>query len=100
MQGTFIILTEKQFHEITSKLDQILGLLKEPSAADYKRLGKWIKKADALELLGVSESTLQKYRFDGMLNFSQIGNKIYIDGESIEDMLERNSVKAMGRQRR
>lgn len=97
MQGTFIILTEDQFQKITSTLDQILGLLQEPPEADYKRLGKWVKKEDALEILGVSVSTLQKYRFDGKINFSQIGNKIYIDLESIEDMLERNSVKATGR---
>jgi len=51
---------------------------------------KWIKDAEAMELLGItSKSTLQKYRDEGKLRFSQMSKKIILyDRESINEFIE------------
>ena len=43
-----------------------------------------------MEFLDVSRSTLKRYRLDGKLPYSKIGQKIYYRLEDIREMLEEN----------
>jgi len=51
---------------------------------------QWVTNRDAVDLLGVSKNTLQRYRNDGKIAFSQEGQKIWYRKSDIEDMLCRN----------
>lgn len=53
----------------------------------------WIRDDEAMSLLGItSKSTLQKYRDEGQIRYSQIGRKVILyDRESILEFLERNA---------
>jgi len=51
---------------------------------------KWIKDTDAMALLGItSKSTLQKYRDEGKIRFSQMSKKIILyDRDSVNKYIE------------
>lgn len=54
---------------------------------------KWIQTEEAMDLLGISsKTTLQKFRDEGRIRFSQPERKIILyDRDSINDYLESNS---------
>jgi len=45
---------------------------------------------DLAKLLRVSKRTLQNWRDEGLIDFSQIGSKIYYTQEAVQLMLEEN----------
>ncbi|WP_212768220.1 helix-turn-helix domain-containing protein [Larkinella sp. C7] len=44
--------------------------------------------------LHVSKRTLQNWRDDGLIEFSQIGHKIYYTEKAVNQMLEKSKVKS------
>jgi excisionase family DNA binding protein len=54
----------------------------------------WLDIQEACQLLKISKRTLQSYRDNGILPFSQIGGKIYFRASDIESHLNRHYVKA------
>lgn len=50
----------------------------------------WVTNKVAMELLGVSQRTMQTWRDDGLLGFSQVGNKIYYSQDDLNRMLQRH----------
>lgn len=46
-----------------------------------------------LEILGVKESTLRKYRDDGFLGYSKLGDKIWYTSKQLEDFLNHPKIK-------
>ena len=54
----------------------------------------WLDIQEACQLLKISKRTLQAYRDNGILAFSQIGGKIYFRASDIESHLNRHYVKA------
>lgn len=61
---------------------------------------KWINQQTACEWLGVSRSWLTKNRAALSINFSYLGNQraLMYDRESIEKVLEKNSVENLIRE--
>jgi MerR family transcriptional regulator, repressor of the yfmOP operon len=57
-------------------------------------LNLWLTSDEVCHLLGISKRTLQNYRNNGILPFSQIGRKIYYKASDIDDYLERHYIKA------
>lgn len=53
----------------------------------------WMSHKQALALLDVSPRTVQSWRDDGLLGFSQLGKKIYYSHEDIDLMLRRHHHK-------
>jgi hypothetical protein len=49
---------------------------------------------DACEFLKVSKRTLQRYRDEGLLSFTQVSGKIMFQGTDIEAFLNGNRVEA------
>ena len=59
----------------------------------------WLDIQETCQLLKISKRTLQSYRDNGILPFSQIGGKIYFRSIDIEDHLQRHYVKAINNKR-
>lgn len=61
------------------------------------RNSKWVSKEDAMALLGVtSHTTLQRYRDERRIRFTQPDKKVILyDRESIEEFLSRNAIDPM-----
>jgi hypothetical protein len=75
---------------LNQKLDQSK---KEPLT------GVWLDNQETCQVLKISKRTLQVYRDNGLLPYSQVGGKIYFRITDIEDHLQRHYVKASNRKR-
>lgn len=55
-----------------------------------KCLQEWLDNQDVCEILGISKRTLQTYRDNGTLAFSQIGHKMYYRREDVKKLMDGN----------
>ncbi len=51
---------------------------------------EWISNRDARSLLGLSKTTLQRYRQDGTLPYTLLGANVYYKKTDVNKILERN----------
>lgn len=51
---------------------------------------KWVTNKVAMQLLDACPRTMQNWRDDGVIGFSQVGNKIYYSQEDLDLMLQRH----------
>jgi excisionase family DNA binding protein len=54
---------------------------------------EWLDNNEAAELLKVTKRTLQNWRDEGLIGFSQVGSKIYYNREDIDRMLLKHHKK-------
>lgn len=84
-----ITITTEAFQAIIDKLDKIndrMNLQKPvPMLND-----RWLDIQETCFLLRISKRTLQSYRDNGLLPFSQINGKIYFKAKDIENHLEKH----------
>jgi excisionase family DNA binding protein len=55
---------------------------------------RWLTGDEVAHLLGISKRTLQNYRDQRKLPFSQIGRKIYYKASDIEEYLASHYIRA------
>ena len=51
---------------------------------------KWLTNEEAMEYLGLSRSTLHRWRKSGKIPYSKVGRNVYYRLEDIREMLEEN----------
>ena len=87
-----ITIQTEAYREIMEKLEDIKN-----AAADNKNQqplsDRWLDIADVCNLLHISKRTLQSYRDNKILAYSQIGGKIYFKAADIEELLNRHYTK-------
>jgi len=85
--------------EVVSKQDlqameaRILSQMKEffdVRSSNGTENSEWLNEKEARQYLKVSKSTLQKYRRDGIVPFSQVGRKIMFKKEDLDAFLTQN----------
>ncbi|WP_445263770.1 helix-turn-helix domain-containing protein [Rhodohalobacter sp. 8-1] len=54
----------------------------------------WLSTEEVMEMMNVSRRTVQNYRDDGKISYTQDGRKILYPRESIEKFLRDNMIKA------
>ena len=54
---------------------------------------KWLENDDVCQLLQISKRTLQSYRNNGTLPYSQIGRKCYYRVSDIEILISQSQIK-------
>jgi hypothetical protein len=62
-----------------------------------QNLQKWIDNQDICQMLNISKRTLQTYRNNGTLPYSQIGHKMYYKSEDVEQVLNQLKNKPHGK---
>lgn len=85
----------------TSDLQRIVDASVEAATAKVlsrvkNREGKpkeWLTNREAMDYLGLSKATLQRYRKSGRLPYSKIGGNIYYRFEDLAAILEENMVR-------
>lgn len=95
METSEVIVAYQRLSEKIDNLDRKLDLhqgLNPP--ADV-----WLDIMEACNFLKVSKRTLQNYRDDGTLPFSQVGGKIYFKQADLENHLKSHYVKALKKKR-
>ena len=85
-------------HLDDTTLNQITLAVKEaikeqlPAFADVKK--DWLSTEEVMEMLNVSRRTVQNYRDEGKIPYTQDGRKILYPRDGVEDFLRANMVKA------
>jgi len=87
---------QEVYRKLADKMDNI-----DKKLDDYKNIKTlptdWLDIQDACQVLKISKRTLQSYRDNGILPFSQIGGKIYFRATDIEEHLNRHYNKAFNK---
>jgi len=73
--------------KLNLKLEEIIELLQDEGKKDKENRTPLYNNADIQKLLGISSSTLQKYRSTGMIGFIQKGKKIYYTQKHLDDFI-------------
>ena len=91
-----ITIQSEAFQEIINKLDEIKTKVSEQKNKQ-PLTDVWLDNQQVCDLLKVSTRTLQTYRDEGFISFSQIGSKIYYKASDIENHLNKHYNKAFKR---
>jgi len=78
---------------VAFELHKIKGNLKAEPVEEKK----WLTNKEAMEYLGLSKSTLSRFRQDGTLSFTKLGNNIYYLKRDIDIKLKL-SLRRTGRE--
>lgn len=62
-------------------------------AGGDKNLQKWLDNQDVCEILNISKRTLQTYRDNGTLPYSQINHKMFYKPEDVERLFNKFKTK-------
>lgn len=91
-------------HNITIQFDADLlqtfeNIIKEAVKEQLPQLRNsfqknWLSTEEVMEMMNVSRRTVQNYRDEGKISYSQDGRKILYPKESIEKYLRENMIKA------
>lgn len=85
-----ILIRKENLHEVMKQITDLADAVK----AKYVDPKSVIYTNDQLvEILGVSKSTLQKFRAEGYLSYSQIKGKFFYRQSDLDEMLANNLIK-------
>lgn len=85
-----IVTTEDLMDFKLELLDEIKILL---NGSVHKNENVYLKSAEVIEMLQISQSTLQTLRINGTLHYTKIGGIIYYSKAKIQKLLEDNTVQ-------
>ena len=90
-----ITLSSDAFQKINSQLRSMEEAVEKLSRKHFYPLEeRWLDNQEVCQTLLISKRTLQTYRDNGTLAFSQIGSKIYYKSSDIEAHLNKHYVKS------
>lgn len=71
--------------KIEEKMETLETILKEKS--DNEINSQWINSTQIPKILGISQKTWQTYRDKRLIPFSQIGSKIFVKRQDLEEFM-------------
>lgn len=81
------VITPELYDDLMKRLD---ALQKELSVKQKNPKEVIFDSQEIMQLLNISKSTLQKYRDDGCIGFSQVSGKFFYRQSDINEMIEKN----------
>ncbi|NVO02918.1 MAG: helix-turn-helix domain-containing protein [Bacteroidetes bacterium] len=88
-----IVMESETFKQIIERLENLEAYFKH--IAKIQPLSQnWLDVNETCKLFKISKRTLQNYREEGLITYSQKGSKIYFSAKAIEEFLENHSYKA------
>ena len=88
---------------VLTKKDDLRRVLREEIDGAFERglqrgdgpaRKEWLSNREALDLLGLSKASLQRYRKSGLLPYSKLGGNIFYRYDDLVRVLERHAVRA------
>lgn len=86
-----VTIQSEAFQQIVEKIEAINERL---TSKEKQPKEIWYNNEELKELLKVSKRTLQNYRDNGTISFSQLGNKIFYKAADVEALLAKHYIKA------
>ena len=103
-----ITMESRAYLRLMEKLDSITAYVEEAvrreeearkrTGEDSVNDGKWMTGKEVCEALGVSSRTLQRYRMQGEVSYSQYGKNLRYPRAEIEAFVEKRLVKTTSEQ--
>ena len=91
-----ITIKSDAFMQIMDKLNNLDDKFQElQNKADCPLSERWLDNQDVIQLLNISKRTLQSYRDNQKIAYSQIGSKIYYKASDVEKFLKKNYQKVI-----
>jgi len=75
------------YEELLTSFNSFVTKMKEMASRNDKGLGDWLDNQDVCQMLNISPRTLQTFRDNGTLAYSQINRKVYYKPEDVENIL-------------
>ncbi len=76
------------YEELLTSFNSFVAKMKEmANRGKDKGLSDWLDNQDVCQMLNISPRTLQTFRDNGMLAYSQINRKLYYKPEDVESIL-------------
>ncbi|EGK02359.1 helix-turn-helix domain-containing protein [Dysgonomonas gadei] len=72
-----------RFEALTQKVENLCGYHQD------KSLNRWLDNQDVCQILSISKRTLQTYRDNGTLAYTQINHKIFYKPEDVESVINK-----------
>lgn len=91
-----VIIVERQaFERMMTSLKAAAKKIGEASGhySKSKKMQKWLEGNEVCAILNISKRTLQTYRDNGTLPYSQIGYKMYYRAKDIQQLIEKLNTK-------
>ena len=83
-----ISIERSTYEELLTSFNSFVTKMKEmASRGNNKRLDNWLDNQDVCQMLNISPRTLQTFRDNGTLAYSQINHKVYYKPEDVESIL-------------
>jgi hypothetical protein len=92
-----ISIEARTFEAMTERFKQFVQRVNSLCRPQCKSLGKWFDNQEVCMILNISKRTLQTYRDNGTLPFSQINHKMYYKPEDVERILNQLKNKPYGK---
>lgn len=89
-KDTFLGQIEPLFMNLIKKLDEIINHVNNSISAEKNDEYRTFSSTELQKLFGISKKTLIKYRNEGLINFKQIGNKIFYTRRDIDAFFEKS----------
>ena len=83
ISGYYSKFSEKRYKELMDSLEEATKGINEICESDELRV---YNSSDVCERLGISEGLLLRYRHDGLLPFSRVGDKYFYIEEYVEQL--------------
>ena len=85
----------RSFEAMTERFIQFVQKVNNLCSPQNKVLGKWLDNQEVCMILNISKRTLQTYRDNGTLPYSQINHKVYYKPEDVERLLNQQKKNRM-----
>ena len=83
-----ISIERSTYEELLTSFNSFVTKMKEmASRGNDKGLDDWLDNQDVCQMLNISPRTLQTFRDNGTLAYSQINRKVYYKPEDVEKIL-------------
>ena len=82
----------RTFEAMMSRFDALEQKMNSLHSEQDKSLNKWLDNQDVCLILNISKRTLQTYRDNGTVPYSQINHKIYYKPDDIELLTRKSTI--------
>lgn len=91
-----IAIEGKTFEHIKERFETFAKHIKQWCGTDQAN-SKWLDNQDVCNILNISKRTLQYYRNNGKISFSQINSKCYYKASDVEKLLNNSLTSKQNR---
>jgi hypothetical protein len=87
-----VIIEKKTYEQMMQRFEEFVRQV-EKLCGDSREKENWLTGDDVHSLLQISMRTLQTYRDNGTLPYSQIGHKCYYKVADVEKFISKSQIK-------